>query len=125
LTKVKQRLNPPVPLEKLVGKSCLAYGFHALENDGRRDFRWSRRFFGLYLEDAPLREIALLINAEHESTLAISVEGIPLEVRAVSRGDQIVALHLIAMRPRKNHQRLAGSERRKNGGRPQDSWSGR
>jgi hypothetical protein len=93
LTKVKQRLNPPVPLEKLVGKSCLAYGFHALENDGRRDFRWSRRFFGLYLEDAPLREIALLINAEHESTLAISVEGIPLEVRAVSRGDQIVALH--------------------------------
>jgi len=28
----------------------LSYGLHELENDGTRDFRWSRRFFGFEVD---------------------------------------------------------------------------
>jgi hypothetical protein len=32
------------------GQNVLSYGLHELENDGTRDFRWSRRFFGFEVD---------------------------------------------------------------------------
>ncbi len=46
----KAQSSPAVRLEEREGKTCLSYGLHELENDGTRDFRWSRRFFGFEVD---------------------------------------------------------------------------
>jgi hypothetical protein len=87
---VKWRPNPPVALEEREGKSCLSYGFDAIENDGARDFRWSRRFFGFLVKDAPVREVALVLASNHQIRLSVSIDDFPVQTVVLKVGDQIV-----------------------------------
>ena len=89
---VKRRPNAPVALEEREGKSCLGYGFDLLQNDGTRDFRWSRRFFGFFVEDAPLRKVTLVLGSDHETKLSVSINDIAVETGMLKVGEQVIAV---------------------------------
>ncbi len=89
---VRRRPKAPIALEERAGKSCLGYGFDLLQNDGTQDFRWSRRFFGFFVEDAPLREVALVLVSNHETKLSVLINGLAVETGMLKVGEQMIAV---------------------------------
>jgi hypothetical protein len=54
---------------QLQADSCLGYGLYWLENDEQGGFRWSRRFFGFYLDLDHIRELQIDFDSTLETSL--------------------------------------------------------
>src|SRR5260370_33255191 len=80
--------NERTALAERQANACLGYGFSWLENEGSESFRWSRRFFGFYLNLERIREITLVFDSPLETTLTFFVDARKIGVRRLSPGRQ-------------------------------------
>jgi len=80
--------NESTALADRHANACLGYGFSWLENDGPESFRWSRRFFGFYVNLKRIREITLVFDSPLETTLTFFVDARQIGVRRLSLGRQ-------------------------------------
>jgi len=67
---------------------CLGYGLFWLENGEEGSFRWSRRFFGFYLDLENIRRIELDFESTLETTLTFSVDRTQIAAIKVQPGRQ-------------------------------------
>jgi MoaA/NifB/PqqE/SkfB family radical SAM enzyme len=80
--------------------TCLGYGFSWLDNEGSETSRWSRRFFGFYLNLEGIREITLVFDSPLATTLTFFVDAKRIEVRKLTPGRQSARFVLL---PRRNN----------------------
>jgi len=73
---------------------CLGYGLFWLENGEQGSFRWSRRFFGFYLDLENIRQVELDFESTLETTLTFSVDRTEIAAIKVQPGRQSATFRL-------------------------------
>lgn len=85
-------------LSERQGDFCLGYGLFWLEKHDADSFRWSRRFFGFYLDLENIRQIELTFESTLETTLTFFADRKQIAARKVQPGRQSITFRFPSQR---------------------------
>lgn len=84
--------NQPEIAVAPIEKRCYHYGLYYLEFAGPVPFRWTRRFFGFYVNESGLRAVRLHFYVSLRTTLTGQVNGVEVLRRAFGKGEHTIVL---------------------------------